>query len=85
MANEDGQKAENAGDTAKALEKYRYSASLLDQITRDDPKWQPVVVDYRKKRVSENIARLEQQTGSQSPAPTASSVPLEGELPSKVP
>jgi tetratricopeptide (TPR) repeat protein len=84
MANEQGEKFENAGDASKALEKYRYAASLLDQISRDDPKWQPIVIEYRKKRVSENIARLKQQFGDQPPPSSeASSVPLEGELPEK--
>jgi tetratricopeptide (TPR) repeat protein len=83
MANEAGEKLENSGDPAKALEKYRYAASLLDQIGRDDPKWQPIVVDYRKKRVSENITRLEQQIGSQPTSPDAGAVPLEGDLPQK--
>jgi len=87
MANEEGQKLENAGDTTRALEKYRYAASLLDQITHDDPNWQPIVVDYRKKRVSENITRLEAQGGSQPtiqpPGPDANTVPIEGDLPQK--
>jgi Flp pilus assembly protein TadD/uncharacterized coiled-coil DUF342 family protein len=87
MANEQGEKLENEGDTAKALEKYRYSASLLDQITRDDPKWQPIVVEYRKKRVSANILRLQQVAGGQPPpsssTPDANSVPIDGELPQK--
>jgi Flp pilus assembly protein TadD/septal ring factor EnvC (AmiA/AmiB activator) len=83
MANEEGQKLESAGDSTKALEKYRYAASLLDQITRDDPNWQPIVVDYRKKRVSENIARLQAQAGGQPSGPDANSVPIDGELPQK--
>jgi Flp pilus assembly protein TadD/predicted nucleic acid-binding Zn-ribbon protein len=81
MANEQGQKLENSGDTQKALSKYRYAASLLDQITHDDPNWQPVIVDYRKKRISENIARLQQVLGAQ-PTPSEST-PAEGELPQK--
>jgi Flp pilus assembly protein TadD/predicted nucleic acid-binding Zn-ribbon protein len=83
MANEQGEKLENAGDSTKALEKYRYAASLLDQISHDDPNWQPIVVDYRKKRVAQNITRLQQQLGSQPSGPEASSVPIEGELPQK--
>jgi Flp pilus assembly protein TadD/predicted nucleic acid-binding Zn-ribbon protein len=85
MANEQGEKLEGSGDTAKALEKYRYAASLLDQISHDDPKWQPIVVDYRKKRVSENITRVQQQAGAEPPSagPEAGSVPLEGDLPQK--
>ena len=83
MANEAGEQLENSGDAQKALSKYRYAASLLEQISHDDPKWQPLVVDYRKKRVSENIVRLQQQLGSQAPPPDSSPAPIEGELPQK--
>lgn len=84
MANEQGEQLENAGDSHKALSKYRYAASLLEQISRDDPKWQPIVVDYRKRKVSDNIARLQQQLGSAaSAAAEAPGAPIEGELPQK--
>ncbi len=81
MANEAGQQLETAGSTQQALEKYRYAASLLDQITRDDPQWQPIVVTYRKKKVSENITRLEQLLGPSGASPENS--PIEGALPQK--
>ena len=84
MANEQGGQLETSGDPQKALSKYRYAASLLEQISRDDPKWQPLVVDYRKKRISENIGRLQQQLGSQAPPPESSPpAAIEGELPQK--
>ena len=72
MANEDGEKLESSGEPGRALDKYRYAASLLDQIAHDDPKWQPIVVDYRKKRVSENIVRVQGQLGA-TPAPETTS------------
>jgi tetratricopeptide (TPR) repeat protein len=80
MANEQGEHMESSGDPQKALSKYRYAASLLDQIAREDPKWQPIVVDYRKKKVSENITRLQQQIAAEAPTPSA---PIEGELPQR--
>ena len=83
MANEQGQQLEGSGDTEKALSKYRYAASLLDQISHDDPQWQPLVVDYRKKKVSENIARLQQQLGTQDTVPQPTAAPIDGELPQK--
>ena len=61
MANERAKSSRTPATPRRPSRKYRYAASLLDQISRDDPKWQPIVVDYRKKRVSENITRLEQQ------------------------
>jgi Flp pilus assembly protein TadD len=86
MANEEGEKFENGGYTEKALEKYRYAASLLDQISHDNPNWQPIIVDYRKKKVAENITRLEQQTGETGPSTSPDNnapTPPEGELPQK--
>ena len=93
MANEQGEKLESSGEAQQALSKYRYAASLLDQISQDDPKWQPIVVDYRKKKVAGNISRLQQQLGpdaanapapgAPSPGPDASAVPIDGDLPQK--
>jgi len=88
MANEAGEHLESSGDGQKALSKYRYAASLLDQISREDPKWQPIVIDYRKRKVSENIARLQQQAAAQAAAqaaqaPAPASAPIEGALPQR--
>jgi|GEM_PF-5592812 len=43
----------------QALAKYRYTASLLFQIQKTNPDWQPVVVSYRLRKTQENIGRLE--------------------------
>jgi Flp pilus assembly protein TadD/uncharacterized coiled-coil DUF342 family protein len=87
MANEAGEKLEAAGNAQGAIAKYRYAATLLDQISRADPNWNPIVVDYRKKRVSGNIERLEKQVGSQTApeetAPSQNTAPPENELPQK--
>ncbi|MGA3170126.1 MAG: tetratricopeptide repeat protein [Chthoniobacteraceae bacterium] len=83
MANEEGEHLESNGDTQKALQKYHYAASLLDQITRDDPTWQPIIITYRKKKVAENIARLEQQLGNQGSSPDTTAPAMDGELPQK--
>ena len=56
-----------AGAWHRRFAKYRYAATLLDQIGQKYPNWQPLIVEYRKKRTSESIARLEQQVGNQPP------------------
>jgi tetratricopeptide (TPR) repeat protein len=82
MANQQGEQLETSGDTRKALSKYRYAASLLEEISRDDPKWQPLVVDYRKQKVMDNISRLQIQIGSQgSQEPPPDQGPPSGEPP----
>ncbi len=67
MAVQQGEGLEQSGRAAPALAKYRYAATLLDQIGQKYPNWQPLIVEYRKKRTSESIARLEQQVGNQPP------------------
>ncbi|HEX4084823.1 MAG TPA: tetratricopeptide repeat protein [Chthoniobacteraceae bacterium] len=83
-ANEQGEKLEGEGDSQKALAKYRYAASLLDQITHDDPAWNPIIINYRKKKVAENITRIEGAAIPPAPAPRSNGpAPMEGELPQK--
>ena len=88
-ANEQGEALETAGDARQALSKFRYAASLLEQISKADPAWRAEIVAYRKKRVRENILHAQQQlpagaaavpdrTPDAAPAP-----PMEGELPQK--
>ena len=61
MANEQGEALETAGNAREALSKFRYAASLLEQISKDDPAWRSEIVAYRKKRVSANILQAQQQ------------------------
>ncbi len=67
MSVQEGERLEHDGNMKSALSKYRYAASLLDQIQQKYPSWQPLIVDYRKKRTTENITRIEQQAGTQAP------------------
>ena len=60
MSVQQAERLEHDGTAKQALAKYRYAASLLEQIQQRYPTWQPLIVEYRKKRTSENIARLEQ-------------------------
>src|SRR5438093_10015917 len=64
MAVQAGEKFEHDGSLKQALAKYRYAASMLDQLSAKFSSWQPVIVDYRKKRTSENIARIVQRIGT---------------------
>lgn len=53
------ERLEQSGDTNQALSKYRFAASLLEQIARNSPEWQPMIVQYRLRKITEALGRLE--------------------------
>jgi Flp pilus assembly protein TadD len=61
MAVQNGQKMEDDGKFKLALQKYRYAVSLLDQIHDKSPDWQPLIVDYRKRKTMEAISKVQQK------------------------
>ena len=76
-----GEKFEKDGSYKFALSKYRFAASLIEQIQQRNPNWQPLIVQYRMRKTAEAIARSEQRltldktpagaTEPPAPAPTA--------------
>ena len=77
------EKLEGSGDTAGALESYKQTITLLDQITRDDPTWQPNMVKHRRDTAAEAVARLEPPTSKTGgrPAKAVDQEKLLGPLP----
>jgi tetratricopeptide (TPR) repeat protein len=67
MAVQQAEKLERNGKNSEALSKFRYAASLLDQITSQHPDWQPLIVNYRKKKTGEMIQKLEDTIALESP------------------
>ncbi len=67
------EKLEQEGKRAPALAKYRFAASLLEQLTQTDPNWQTLIVRYRLRNTTETIRRLEEKGTLQAatPSPTA--------------
>ncbi|MGB8167510.1 MAG: tetratricopeptide repeat protein [Chthoniobacteraceae bacterium] len=63
MAVQAGEKAEQAGNFKEATSKFRYAAQVLDQISERHPTWQPSIIEYRKKRTSEAITRMQDKIG----------------------
>lgn len=63
--------AERDGKLKLAMSKYRFAASLLDQIGRNNPNWQPLIVGYRSRKTSEAITKLQQKIDVQTPPPSA--------------
>ena len=68
-----GDKLEKEGKFKAALAKHRFGASLLDQLARTNPNWNPIIVQYRAKKLGEAISRIEGRVateggGSAAPA-----------------
>ena len=61
MSVQQGEKAEEAGNFKAALTKFRYAATVLDQLANTAPTWQPKIVEYRKTRTTEAIVRVQEK------------------------
>ena len=89
-----GESLENEGKLRPALAKYRFAASMLDQLSQSNPNWQPLIVGYRQRKTIESIRKLEEKgvvltnpaPGSGQPPPMlASSYGRPATLPPGVP
>jgi tetratricopeptide (TPR) repeat protein len=58
-----------------ALAKYRFAGSLIEELRRSHSDWQPAVVEYRGRKISEGILRLQERMARQSEL-NASASPL---------
>ena len=59
-----GEKLEGDGKLRPALAKYRFAASLLEQLVQTDPNWQPLIVRYRVRKTNEDIHKLEEKVAA---------------------
>lgn len=87
MAVRQGEEFERQGKVKPAIAKFRFAASLLDQIRASHAEWQPIVVEYRTRRTRESLERLEKklalETLNTAPAPVRQEKPplTEADLP----
>ena len=73
------EKLEGDGQLRPALAKYRFAASLLDQLSQFNPNWQPLIVRFRQRKTIESIQKLEEKgVVLQNPGTAASLPPRPG-------
>src|SRR2546423_9640246 len=65
MTSQQGEKFEHENQFRAALVKYRFAGTLLDQLRKSHPDWQPPIVEYRSRKVSESILRVQDKAGTQ--------------------
>ena len=63
------ERLEREGRNDDAIAKFRYVAAQLGQIKSQHPDWQPLVVDFRLRKTSEAVLRLEGSLASPTLGP----------------
>ena len=86
MTAQQAEKLEHENQFSVALAKYRFAGTLLEQVRKAHPDWQPAIVEYRARKVSESILRVKDKGATQegvasAPAPPAESAPPQSALP----
>jgi tetratricopeptide (TPR) repeat protein len=83
MTSQQGEKLEHDNQLQGALAKLRFAGSLLDELRRSHADWQPAIVDFRSRKIGENIARVQSKLGMQkdlaatsTPSPVSTSAPV---------
>src|SRR5690242_10542755 len=89
MTAQQGEKLEHENQFGAALAKYRLAGSLIDQLRTAHGDWQPAIVEYRGRKVSEAILRVQDKAGTQEnlaatsePAPETAAAPPQNLQPS---
>jgi Flp pilus assembly protein TadD len=84
MTSQQGEKLEHDNQLQAALAKFRFAGSLLEELKKTNGDWQRAIVDYRSRKISENILRVQGKLGTQkdlaattsAPPPVASNPPV---------
>ena len=77
MTAQQGEKLEHENQFKAALAKYRFAGTLLEQLRKAHPDWQSAIVDYRGRKVSESILRVQDKAGTQESLGASSEPPVE--------
>jgi Tfp pilus assembly protein PilF len=75
LSAQQGEKLERQDRFKTALAKYRFAGSLIEELRKSHADWQPAVVEYRGRKISEAILRLQERMTRQTQL-TASVKPL---------
>lgn len=66
LSAQQGEKSEHESRFKAALAKYRFAGSLIEELRRAHPDWQPAIVEYRGRKISEGILRVEERLSRQN-------------------
>src|SRR5437660_10647895 len=66
LSAQQGEKLEHENRFKTALAKYRFAGSLIAQLRRSHADWQPAIVEYRGRKISEGILRIQERITRQN-------------------
>jgi len=66
LSAQQGEKLERQDRFKTALAKYRFAGSLIEELRKSHSQWQPAVVEYRGRKISEAILRLQERITKQT-------------------
>src|ERR1700746_1493621 len=75
LSAQQGEKLERQDRFKTALAKYRFAGSLIEELRKSHGQWQPAVLEYRGRKSSEAILRLQERITRQTQL-NASASPL---------
>src|SRR6266576_5993461 len=81
LSAQQGEKLERESQFKTALAKYRFAGSLIAELRKSHADWQPAIVEYRGRKISEGILRIQERMTRQN-ALSARSSPLPEVVPS---
>src|SRR2546421_8339073 len=91
MTSQQGEKLEHENQFKAALAKYRFAGSLIEELRKAHPDWQPAIVEYRGRKVSDAILRVQGKASTQDdlnanapPPPVAQTTPEISQTPPPV-
>jgi peptidoglycan hydrolase CwlO-like protein len=61
LSGQQGEKLEHQDRFKTALAKYRFAGSLIEELRKSHADWQPAIVEYRGRKISEAILRLQER------------------------
>jgi tetratricopeptide repeat protein len=76
MTAQQGEKLEHENQFKAALAKYRFAGSLIEQLRKNNPDWQPAIVEYRGRKISEGILRVQDKAGTQESVTAVPEAPV---------
>src|SRR5437667_4992773 len=79
MTAQQGEKLERDNQFTRALAKYRLAGSLLEELKKSHSEWQPAIVEYRSRKVSESILRVQSKSGTQQDLAATNAPPAEAQ------
>jgi Flp pilus assembly protein TadD len=66
LSAQQGAKLEHENRFKTALAKYRFAGSLIGELRKSHANWQPAIVEYRGRKISEGILRIQERMSRQN-------------------